>query len=122
MLPVTADNIFWAAEVSSSFAVRAVLGGIVRWRVFVSDTPSPSADSILSWSWPCVCTAAMLIRSRAAPSWWLHRAQWREKRAAFVSSAVRVLEGVVVGGAGMNASKSVSGEVVEGRCAYVSVE
>lgn len=68
MLPVTADNIFWAAEVSSSFAVRAVLGGIVRWRVFVSDCPSPSADSILSWSWPCVCTVAISFNGRRRPA------------------------------------------------------
>ena len=88
MLPVTADNIFWPADVSSSLVVRAVLGGIVSCNVVVSDTPSPSANGILSWSWPCVCIVAILMRSTSSSSYlsWLHCAQWREMLDAFVSS------------------------------------
>lgn len=59
MLPLTADSIFWVIDVSGSAIVRTVDGGEVRCSVLVSDSPSPSADSILSCLWPCVCTAAM---------------------------------------------------------------
>lgn len=63
MLPLTADSIFWAIDVSGSAAVRTVAGGEVRCSAFVSDSPSPSADSILSCLWPCVCTAAISLTS-----------------------------------------------------------